>query len=107
MIRDQIVALVTCPVELAERFAETLVQDRLAACINIIPRVVSVYRWDGAVEKDNEALMILKTSQSRLEEIERCLVKIHPNEVFELIAFPINGGAKNYLDWIISETQVD
>jgi len=107
MVRDQIVALVACPVDSAERFAETLVQNRLAACINIVPRVVSVYRWKGVVHKDDEALMILKTSQSRLAEIEQCLAGIHPNEVFELISFPITGGAQNYLDWILSETGVE
>ena len=107
MISDQVVTLVTCPVELAERFAETLVENRLVACVNIVPRVVSVYRWDGAVEKADEALMILKTSQSRIDEIERCLVRIHPNEVFELIALPITAGAQSYLDWIASETQAE
>ena len=105
MTDDQMVALVTCPAELAEDFARKLVQNRLAACINIIPRVVSVYRWQGAVEKDDEALMIIKTSRSRIVEIEQCLAEIHPNEVFELITLPITGGAQNYLDWLTAETR--
>jgi periplasmic divalent cation tolerance protein len=105
MTDDQIVALVTCPVELAEGFAQKLVEDQLAACINIVPRIVSVYRWQGAVETDDEALMIIKTARSRIEAIEQCLTEIHPNEVFDLITVPINGGAQNYLDWITAETQ--
>jgi periplasmic divalent cation tolerance protein len=105
MTQDQVVALVTCPLERAEGFAQKLVQNRLAACINIVPRVVSVYRWQGAVEKDDEALMIIKTSRLRLEAIEQCLAEIHPNEVFELITLPITGGAQNYLDWITAQTR--
>ncbi|MFT5447025.1 MAG: periplasmic divalent cation tolerance protein [Gammaproteobacteria bacterium] len=70
MSQSHVVALVTCPVELAEGFAQKLVQNQLAACINIVPRIVGVYRWKGAVEKDDEALLIIKTSLSRIDEIQ-------------------------------------
>ena len=105
MSQDQIVALVTCPVALAEGFAQVIVENRLAACINIVPRIVSVYRWEGAVEQGDEALMLIKTTRSRVAEIERCLAEIHPDEVFELITLPITGSAQNYLNWITTETR--
>jgi periplasmic divalent cation tolerance protein len=84
----------------ASKIAEYLVNNRLAACVNIIPSIQSVYRWKGEINIDKEVLMIIKTDASRFLEIEQAVRSLHSYEVPELIAFPIQQGLKGYLDWI-------
>lgn len=100
-----IIALVTCPKEDAERIARALVGARLAACVNSVPEVASVYRWEGEVEEATESLLVIKTVRFRLPEIESRLAEIHPYDTFELIATEITGGAADYLGWIAAETR--
>ncbi len=97
----RVVALSTVgTAEDAERIARALVERRLAACVNVVPGVVSVYRWKGAVERDEERLLVIKTRAERLEELRRALVELHPYEVPELLALPVEAGHGPYLAWL-------
>lgn len=84
----------------AERIAGALVERGLAACVNIVPGVTSVYRWQGRVERDQEHLLVMKTSAARFEELKRHLLELHPYEVPELVAWPLGAGHRAYLDWL-------
>ena len=84
----------------AERIARTLVERRLAACVNVVPGLVSIYRWKGAVERDEERLLIIKTRAERLEGLRAALLELHPYELPELVALPIEGGHPPYLAWL-------
>jgi len=96
--------LMTAPdAEVAERLARTLVDERLAACANIVPGVVSVYRWEGEVQRDSEVLVILKTSAEVLDDLESRAVELHPYDVPEVLALPVRGGHGPYLDWVRAE----
>jgi periplasmic divalent cation tolerance protein len=99
------VALTTCPDEgTARRIARALVDDRLAACVNIVPDLTSVYRWEGAVETTSECLLVVKTRRERLEDLRRRLEELHPYDLPELVALPVEGGSSAYLDWVVEET---
>lgn len=98
---DAVVAFSTVArMEDAEHIARTLVQRRLAACVNIVPGLTSVYAWKGEVESDQELLLVIKTRRERLDALRQALLKIHPYEVPELIALPVEGGSEAYLKWI-------
>lgn len=84
----------------ASKIAEHLVSNRLAACVNIIPSITSVYRWKGEMNSDREILMIIKTDASRFEEIKTAVRNMHSYETPELIAISIQQGLQQYLDWI-------
>ena len=84
----------------AERIGRALVDAGLAACVNVVPGVVSVYRWKGEVQRDAEALLVIKTMGERLEEMKAALLAAHPYEVPELIAFEIAAGHEPYLAWL-------
>ena len=97
----RVVALSTVgTAEDAERIARALVERRLAACVNVVPGVVSFYRWKGAVEKDEERLLVIKTRAERLEALREALVELHPYEVPELVALPVEAGHAPYLAWL-------
>ncbi|MGQ9518004.1 MAG: divalent-cation tolerance protein CutA [Anaerolineae bacterium] len=86
--------------EEAERIAGTLVREFLAACVNIVPRVRSVYRWQGQIEWAEEWMMIIKTRRRAADALIRRLRELHSYEVPEAIVLPIEGGLPEYLDWI-------
>lgn len=100
------VALCTAPdQETAERLAELMVSDQLAACVNIVPNITSVYRWNdasgrSAIEKDAEVLMIIKTHAELMAELGDLLDKEHPYDVFELISCNIEQASSAYLEWL-------
>lgn len=104
MSEKRVVALVTCPVDKAREIASRLVADRLVACVNIVGPVVSVYRWKGEVNTDEESLLVIKSVEARVEAIEAALREVHPYEVFEFVCLPIEAGSKPYLDWIVDES---
>jgi len=98
---DKIVVLSTCAnQEEAERLARLLVDQRLAACVNVIPGVRSYYRWKGAVEAAGECLLIVKSSRDLFASLKAALEKAHSYEVPEVLAIPIVDGAANYLHWL-------
>ena len=91
----------TCPDQaLAERLAEALVADRLAACVNIVPGINSVYRWQDEVQHDFELLLLIKTRSECYPALEARIRELHSYEVPEIIAVPIQRGSEAYLGWI-------
>jgi periplasmic divalent cation tolerance protein len=88
----------------ARKIASTLVEERLAACVNILPGVSSCYRWQGEIQHEQEFLLILKTSTDRRQSLMERLASIHPYEVPEILSIPSEGGHASYVDWILSET---
>jgi periplasmic divalent cation tolerance protein len=102
---DFLLVLTTCPdAAVAERLAVTLVEAGLAGCVNILPGVTSVYRWQGRLEKAGECLLAIKTRAERYAELEGCIKLNHPYELAEVIAVPIAAGSPDYLAWIKSLT---
>lgn len=102
---DALVVLVTTPsAELAAGLARTLVEERLAACGNVLPGVRSVYRWEGEVHDDTEALLVLKTSRARFEALRERVLSLHPYDVPEVLALAVEAGSASYLAWIAGET---
>src|SRR5947209_12907036 len=100
---DKIVVLSTCESEEeAELVARSLVEQQLAACVNIAPPVKSVYRWKGAVETASEHVLMIKTSRALLHEVELAIAKIHSYEIPECIALSVVDGSEAYLDWLDS-----
>ena len=97
---ETVVCLVTAPQADAHSIASVLVERRLAACVNVIPTVHSVYRWEGKVEQDEEALLIVKTASACVLQIDDLLRTVHPYDTFELVALDIAGGSHSYLAWI-------
>jgi periplasmic divalent cation tolerance protein len=86
----------------AMRVAAALVAEQLAACVNIIPAVQSVYRWQGAVEQAEELLLLIKTSDTVWSLLQERILALHPYELPEIISVPIQDGHRNYLNWIIN-----
>ena len=89
----------------ARRIAEALVGERLAACVNRLPAISSTYRWQGEVITDNEELLLIKTTADRFDALRTRLLELHPYDLPELIAVPVERGHATYLDWV--RTNVD
>lgn len=100
-----VLCLVTSPPAEAERIASAAVERELAACVNVVPLVDSTYRWQGAVQREQEALLIVKTTRAAVPELERLLEEIHPYDTFELLAFDVDAGSERYLDWIAASVR--
>ena len=84
----------------AERIARALVERRLAACVNVVPGLVSVYRWKGKLEKDDERLLVIKTRRDRFAALREALASLHPYELPEILALPVESGSPAYLEWL-------
>lgn len=103
---EAIVVLMTAAdAEEAERIASALVEARLAACVQILPAIKSVYRWKGAIERENESLLAAKTTREKFDELEQAVRAIHSYETPEIIALPVTAASEPYLNWLISEVQ--
>ena len=99
-------ALVTAPdAETGRRLAEALVDERLAACANLLTGVTSIYRWKGAVESASEVLLVLKTRADRVEALRERVVALHPYEVPEVIFLEVAEGHLPYLEWVREESR--
>ncbi|MDS4027549.1 MAG: divalent-cation tolerance protein CutA [Candidatus Contendobacter sp.] len=100
-----LIILCTCPDQaIAERIAEAVVGERLAACVNIVPGLTSIYRWEGRIQHDAEWLLLIKTRQAVYSRLEARIRALHPYQVPEIIALPIQTGSAAYLDWIADNT---
>lgn len=103
---EALVVLVTTPTtERAAEIARALVEERLAACGNVVPGLRSIYRWEGKVQEDDEALLVLKTTRDRFEALRERVLSLHPYEVPEVIALPVEAGSAPYLSWLAAETR--
>jgi len=89
----------------AEKLADALVEKRVAACVNILAPCRSVYHWKGAVQREEEHPMLIKTTAERYPELEAAIRAGHPYELPEIIAVPIGRGLPAYLEWVVSETK--
>ena len=96
----QIVLSTCADREQAERIAHRLVEQQLAACVNILPGVQSIYRWQGNVESSAEVLLVIKTSASLIPEVQSTIASLHSYEVPELLVLPVSGGSEAYLAWL-------
>lgn len=102
---DEIAVLTNVPdTATAEAIARSLVERRLAACVNILPAVNSVYRWEDMIEQAAEVAVLIKSTRSRYAELEAAIVELHPYDVPEIIALPIVAGLPSYLQWMAQET---
>ena len=95
-----VVCLVTTPTDQARPIAGAIVERRLAACVNIVGVVESIYRWEGRVEHDDEALLVIKTTRAAVEPLTEAIRALHPYENFELVALDVAAGSPPYLRWI-------
>lgn len=103
--RETRVVLSTLPDrEAAERLVKALVEERLAACGNIVPGLSSIFRWEGAVEEATEVLVVLKTAAATLPALLERAPELHPYDVPEFIALPITAGHRPYLEWVVDES---
>lgn len=97
-----VIVLVTFP---ADRdplpLARTLVEERLVACVNVLPPMQSVYRWEGTVEQAAEHQLVMKTTSERVKALEARVASLHPYDVPELLVLPVAGGAAGYLKWVM------
>jgi periplasmic divalent cation tolerance protein len=84
----------------AEALADALVGESLAACVNVLPRVSSTYRWEGRVEKGQESLLLIKTTQDRFAELEAAIKRRSSYELPEVVAVPVHNGSAEFLGWI-------
>lgn len=91
------------PVSVARR----LVDERLAACVNILPPMQSVYRWEGSVEQASECQIVVKTTADRLEELKARIAQLHPHDVPEVLVVPVIDGGESYLRWIAASVKGD
>ncbi len=101
-----VVLITTGSTEEAQKIARALVEERRAACVNIVAPVQSVYRWQGEVQTDQEALLIVKTQAQALEGLAKRVKQLHSYEVPEVIALPILAGAEDYLRWIDEQIEI-
>ena len=101
-----IVVLVTCgSEEEAAKIAHSLVENRLAACVNLVPSIRSIYQWEEKILDEKECLMIIKTRRERFEELKEKVKLLHSYSVPEIICFPIINGTSSYLQWLEKMTQ--
>lgn len=101
-----LIVLSTCPDEaVAESIAEVLVSQKLAACVNILPKIRSIYAWKGNIERDNEVLLLIKTQKAQFQALEQAIVQHHPYELPEIIGVSVETGLAQYLNWI--DTSLD
>jgi len=101
-----LVVLVTCPnQDVGQTIGKALVEERLAACVNIIPRLRSIYRWEGKLCQDPEVLLVVKTRATCLAALTRRVKALHPYSNPEVIAVPVAGGSSPYLAWVRESTR--
>lgn len=103
---DALLVFTTLPsADKAAELAKALVEERLAACANLIPAIRSIYRWQGKLQDEDEVLVLLKTRAEHLERLKLRILELHPYEVPEVLAVPVEFGYQPYLEWLAGETK--
>ena len=103
---DALLVFTTLPsADKAAELAKLVVEERLAACANLLPAIRSIYRWQGKLQDENEVLVLLKTRAEHLERLKLRILELHPYEVPEVLAIPVEAGYQPYLDWLAGETK--
>jgi periplasmic divalent cation tolerance protein len=101
MDSNTLIVFCACPnQESAEQIANNLIENRLAACVNISSPIKSVYRWQGEIETAEEVMLLIKTGASSYDRLEQAILSLHPYELPEVVAVPVDKGQQNYLGWI-------
>jgi periplasmic divalent cation tolerance protein len=104
-VTDGLLVITTLPnADAAAELAKNVVGERLAACANLIPALRSIYKWQGKVQDENEVLVLFKTRQEHYENLKSRILELHPYEVPEVLAIPVEQGYAAYLDWLAAET---
>lgn len=103
-VQQALLVTISCPAEVAGTLATALVEQRLAACVSLLPGVRSVYRWQGQIEQAAETLLLAKTSADRYPALEAEVRRRHPYELPEILAVNVAGGLPAYLQWILDST---
>jgi periplasmic divalent cation tolerance protein len=98
------IVLCTAPAGTAQSLAATLVEERLAACVNVVAGVVSTYRWRGKIESSGESLLVVKTSDEALDALRARIAEIHEYETPEIVAIEVHSANESYLSWVTEET---
>ncbi len=97
--------LCSCPdAASAQAIADNLVEQRLAACVTILPGAISVYRWQGKREQSQELILLIKSTAAVYDKLEQAVLEMHPYELPELVVVPIDHGLEGYLGWVREET---
>ena len=104
MTDGQLVLTMLPTADAAAEIAHTLVGERLAACCNLVPAVRSIYRWQDKINDDNEVLLLIKTRSEHFERLKSRILELHPYEVPEVLALPVEAGYAAYLEWLTRET---
>ena len=99
------VVFVSLPRDEANKLAKSLVENHLAACINVVPKIESYYWWTNKLEHDEEALLSIKTTQQRFDELRAWVVENHPYDLPEIISLPLSDGLSDYIEWVKKETE--
>jgi periplasmic divalent cation tolerance protein len=107
MANTRIVLTTVGLLEKAEQLAFTLVERRLAACVNIIGPIRSIYRWHGAVEREKEYLLLIKTTAEKAADLATAFAELHPYELPERVELSIEGGSTDYLEWLSAQVARD
>jgi periplasmic divalent cation tolerance protein len=103
---DALLVFTTLPsADKAAELAKVLIEERLAACANLLPAIRSIYRWQGKLQDENEVLVLLKTRAEHLERLKLRILELHPYEVPEILAVPVEAGYQPYLEWLAGETK--
>ena len=103
---DLVLILTTVPSpEVGEQIARALVDEHLAACVNLLPPMVSIYRWQGQVQRDVEQQLVIKTSRTRLSDAQARLTALHPYDLPECLVLTVDGGDPAYMAWVAGETE--
>ena len=105
MNADFLLVVCTCPTtSAAAAIATALLEERVAACVNQVPGIKSMYRWEGRIEHDDEVLLLIKTTRQMYPRVEQTIGKLHPYELPEIIGVPLTAGSEAYLHWIKNAT---
>jgi len=105
MVPDTVIVLTTVPSpDVGEQIGRALVDAGLAACVNVLPPMVSIYRWKGEVQRESECQLLIKTVGSRVDAVHASVSELHPYDMPEFLVLPVSGGDPAYLTWVSAES---